>query len=37
LIDYTKLVTEENRKDAISFYENIGFKAGEHKGYKKKL
>jgi GNAT superfamily N-acetyltransferase len=31
------LVTEEDRKDATSFYENIGFEIGKHKGYKKIL
>jgi ribosomal protein S18 acetylase RimI-like enzyme len=31
------LVTEEDRKGARSFYEKLGFEAGKHIGYKKRL
>lgn len=31
------LVTEANRNDACSFYEQIGYSRDTHRGYKKKL
>ena len=34
---YVILVTEKERKGAISFYESVGFKKGKHQGFKKKI